>query len=493
MKIEGENGDKDDTVAEDTLDLHPLPDARQRCPCCHGKTGKVCSHLLTPFTTIINGWRIYMKQDIRLIGFAMASIYLTVLGFSGVTTAYFLTQGLRNDIIGVCQGIGAVFGVTGTIIFPFVRRRIGTVRTGLFGISTQWAILLLCIVAIAVPSNRISSQADGYYSADCSADMLPSCGTNLTKVTSTVNGSLSSSILMSQQCTVSNESPPPPPFSITATGSMQFTSAAEMAAQSSLLPSKWLPVTSSGTQTTTSSLDKHSVDTTMMVTSNILPTKTSIPVLLGTPSPSHSNFGELRKRFVRDVPTPSSLPPCSPSTTAPPDSTPSRGPSISIALIFMLLGVVCCRIGLWTFDLAVQQLVQERVKEEERGVVGGVMNAMNSIMDMLHYVLVIAAPRPEHFWILTVISVGMVTLGLILYAAYVHKVRGHLFHMMDCCRWMKRKMSGRRVRGRGSILLFAEEDDPTSFINDTADDDDEADGILEDEELTSKHDSDRPD
>ena len=296
MKIEGENGDKDNTVAEDTLDLHPLPDARQRCLCCHGKTGKVCLHLLTPFTTIINGWRIYMKQDIRLIGFAMASIYLTVLGFSGVTTAYFLTQGLRNDIIGVCQGIGAVFGVTGTIIFPFVRRRIGTVRTGLFGISMQWIIQLLCIVAIAVPSNRISSQADGYYSADCSADMLPSCGTNLTKVTSTVNGSLSSSILMSQQCTISNQSPPPPPFSMTATDSMWFTSGAEMAAQSSLLPSKWLPVTSSETQTTTSSL---------VTSTSILPTKTSILVLLGTPSPSHSNSGELRKRFVRDVPTPS--------------------------------------------------------------------------------------------------------------------------------------------------------------------------------------------
>ena len=108
-----------------------------------------------------------MRQKIALIGFAMASLYLTVLGFSGVTSAYFLTQGLRNDIIGVCQGIGALFGITGTIIFPFVRRKVGTVRTGQFGITTQWLILLLCIVAIAVPSNRISSSASGYYSADC--------------------------------------------------------------------------------------------------------------------------------------------------------------------------------------------------------------------------------------------------------------------------------------------------------------------------------------
>lgn len=150
-----------------------------------------------------------------------------------------------------------------------------------------------------------------------------------------------------------------------------------------------------------------------------------------------------------------------------------------MALIFMLLGVICCRIGLWTFDLAVQQLVQEKVKEEERGVVSGVMNAMNSIMDMLHYVLVIAAPRPEHFSILTVISVGMVTLGLILYMAYLRKVRGHIFHVKDCYHRIKRMFRGGRGRG-GSVLLFAEEDDPTSFVNQAANEEkEERDELLE--------------
>ena len=148
----------------------------------------------------------------------------------------------------------------------------------------------------------------------------------------------------------------------------------------------------------------------------------------------------------------------------------------------MLLGVICCRIGLWTFDLAVQQLVQEKVKEEERGVVGGVMNAMNSIMDMMHYVLVIAAPRPEHFRILTVISVGMVTLGLILYMVYLRKVRGHIFHVQDFYHWMRRKLRGKRGRGRGSVLLFADENDPTSFVNEEAEREEEGEREEETEE-----------
>ena len=409
-----------------------------------------------------------MRQEIALIGFAMASIYLTVLGFSGVTAAYFLTQGLRNDIIGVCQGIGAVFGVTGTVIYPFLRRRIGTVRTGLFGISSQWVILLLCIVAVAVPSNRISSQADGYYSADCSGYLSPSNHSNLNNVT--VSGSVSK--VMSQQCIVST-------YEATTLSMMSSSSVRSMsvAEEHSVATSKWLPTSTSLTYTTLS-LDENIRST--VTSSDVAPTRTSIPILLPTPSPSGFNSGELKKRFVRDVSMSSSLPP--PCTT-PTSSTPSPGSNVSIALIFMLLGVICCRIGLWTFDLAVQQLVQEKVKEEERGVVSGVMNAMNSIMDMLHYVLVIAAPRPEHFRILTVISVGMITLGLVLYAAYVHKVRGHLFHVMDWCRWMRRKMAGRRRgRERGSVLLFAEEDDdPTSFINHDADE--EIDNLLEGEEF----------
>ena len=379
-----------------------------------------------------------MRQKIALIGFAMASLYLTVLGFSGVTSAYFLTQGLRNDIIGVCQGIGAVFGVTGTIIFPFIRRKFGTVRTGLFGITTQWLILLLCIVAIAVPSNRISSAASGYYSADCGPPAPPD------------NAAISmSSSISPTQCIVASTS----------------------AVESRPFSQKSFMIT-------------PSFHSRMLMPSSIL--------LVPSPSPSSTSSSSNRqelKRFAHDVTTmSSSLPPCppeAPPTKTTPTSAPSTSSSsgISMALVFMLLGVICCRIGLWTFDLAVQQLVQENVKEEERGVVGGVMNAMNSIMDMMHYVLVIAAPRPEHFRILTVISVGMVTLGLILYMAYLRKVRGHIFHIKDCYYWTRRKVRGERERGRGgSVLLFADKDDPMSFTNEELEGEEgESDELLNEE------------
>lgn len=100
------------------------------------------------------------------------------------------------------------------------------------------------------------------------------------------------------------------------------------------------------------------------------------------------------------------------------------------------------RFGLWMFDLSVWQLVQEKVIEEERGVVSGVMNAMNSNMDMLHYVLVIVAPRPEHFRWLALLSVVMVFIGWLLYACYVRKARGHFFHFSKLRGYMKQRGGG---------------------------------------------------
>ena len=187
-------------------------------------------------------------------------------------------------------------------------------------------------------------------------------------------------------------------------------------------------------------------------------------------------FRRVREAREEKSISPSPLPP---STCLPLPPTPSPSPlrkeedeeggesGVSVALILLVTGVTLARFGLWMFDLAVQQLVQETVIEEERGVVGGVMNAMNSIMDMLHYVLVIAAPRPEHFSILTLISVGMVTLGLILYAAYVRKVRGHFFHFRKYCGYCWNFVSGRKG-GVTFSPVHQGEGDEKSLVNEAA-------------------------
>ena len=328
------------------------------------KTKAFARRLCKLCITFKEGWKIYIRQDIALVGFSMASIYLTVLGFSGVTSAYFLTQGLRQDLIGLFQGVGAIFGVVGTIIYPFLRKRVGTVRSGLFGISTQLMVLSLCVVGVFLPSNRMTSSSDHYYAPECPVQMI---GTPKIRPNSTTLPALLPSSIQPTPCV---------------TGTIAAATTAHHSMVHGLVPTPF-------------PCENSSFDTDFE-------------------DPPASGF----------VPN---------SVTM---ATPTEDTS-TIGLYVLIVGVVVCRIGLWMYDLAVQQLVQENVIEEERGVVSGVMNAMNSVNDMLHYGLVIVAPRPENFNILTVISFLMVALGWVLYALYVRKSRGHFTHFRDCGKKIK--------------------------------------------------------
>ena len=301
---------------------------------------KHCQKLLTPFWTLTTGWKIFWKQEINLAGFALASIYLTVLGFSGITATYFLTQGLTSDYIGLAQGIGGLVGITGTLAYPFIRSRVGTIRTGLFGMSVQLFMLTFCVIGAFSPGKPIGTVDDflSYYSPNCSY-------------------------------TLSNHS---------------------------IAPS-----------------------------STVLPSSSSEFVL------DASQFIDISPSSFLDVsPSPSLFPPGAPAVGG-------ISLNFSISVILILVGVVGARFGLWIFDLSVWQLVQEKVVEEERGVVCGVINAMNSNMDMLHYVLVIAAPHPEDFRYLIVISFASIFMGWFLYSLYVKRARRHFFHFskvkQNCC------------------------------------------------------------
>ena len=55
-------------------------------------------------------------------------------------------------------------------------------------------------------------------------------------------------------------------------------------------------------------------------------------------------------------------------------------------------------------DLVVTQLFQENVPELERGIVNGVQNSLNMLMDMIKNALVIALPSVETFGILIILS-----------------------------------------------------------------------------------------
>lgn len=111
------------------------------------------------------------------------------------------------------------------------------------------------------------------------------------------------------------------------------------------------------------------------------------------------------------------------STTEPADGEQFRPESyISIGLLFA--GIIAARVGLWSFDLTVTQIIQENVDESERGKINGVQNSMNYLLDLMHFIMVILAPNPEAFGLLVIISTSFVAMGHLMYFKYAYKSLG---------------------------------------------------------------------
>ncbi|XP_068101032.1 ferroportin [Hyperolius riggenbachi] len=108
------------------------------------------------------------------------------------------------------------------------------------------------------------------------------------------------------------------------------------------------------------------------------------------------------------------------STINEPDDFPI--PLVSVSLLFA--GVIAARVGLWAFDLTVTQLLQENVIESERGVINGVQNSMNYLLDLLHFIMVILGPNPEAFGLLVIISVSFVAMGHMMYFRFAYNNLG---------------------------------------------------------------------
>eukprot|EP00729_Bicosta_minor_P007195 gene7195-11584_t len=84
----------------------------------------------------------------------------------------------------------------------------------------------------------------------------------------------------------------------------------------------------------------------------------------------------------------------------------------------LLTGVIVSRVGLWMFDLAVSQLLQERVKDHELGLVNGVQSSIQNLLDMLGYILSLIINEPADFKWLVYLSVGFVGGAVAMYSTF---------------------------------------------------------------------------
>ncbi|XP_078408221.1 ferroportin-like [Cetorhinus maximus] len=288
----------------------------------HKETGCIKGILIPGIRTFRDGWIIYYRQPMFLAALGLSFLYMTVLGFDGITTGYAYAQGISSSVLSILVALSALTGLIGTMFFTILRKYCGLIHTGCFSSIVQITCLTLCIASVFAPGSPLDLNVPFYSSA---SDQLETYTTGV------------------YPTDVSNAS-------VTKPSPVRY-------------------------------------DVTSQLPSNL------------------TNTTEIKEY-------------------------------ISIALYFA--GAVSARVGLWSFDLTVTQLTQEMVHESKRGIVNGVQGSMNSIMDLLRFVMVIIMPAPEHFGILIILSVIFVSAGALLFFCFARKTLGKDLFKCVC---MKEKHS----------------------------------------------------
>ncbi|GAB5590738.1 hypothetical protein Unana1_05638 [Umbelopsis nana] len=105
-----------------------------------------------------------------------------------------------------------------------------------------------------------------------------------------------------------------------------------------------------------------------------------------------------------------------------------NGGSGTVPTVLLFVGMALSRVGLWSFDLAETQIIQEGSPNEEAGLISGFQYSLCNIFDMLAYATTIIWSSPDSFYIPATISFTTVVLAAIVFTMYVKQQRGHVIH-----------------------------------------------------------------
>ena len=79
-------------------------------------------------------WRDFITSPVFPSSLAISLLYLTVLSFDGTFISWLKSHTYSDAFIAGMRGIGVVTGLLGTVLMPWIERRIGLIRTGIWSI-----------------------------------------------------------------------------------------------------------------------------------------------------------------------------------------------------------------------------------------------------------------------------------------------------------------------------------------------------------------------
>lgn len=91
-------------------------------------------------TSFIASIKAYLKQRVFPAAFALALLYMTVLGFDGLAVSHGKSHNLSEDFIGGFRSISSALGIAGCFVYTFTEQKIGVRKTGLIGLIVSFLL-----------------------------------------------------------------------------------------------------------------------------------------------------------------------------------------------------------------------------------------------------------------------------------------------------------------------------------------------------------------
>ncbi|KAL4161220.1 hypothetical protein PRNP1_001775 [Phytophthora ramorum] len=103
-------------------------------------------------------WANYVKHPVYLVSFSFCALYMTILSGGALNTAYLKWRGVSNALLGASRGAGAVAGLVGTLIFPWLRSKMKRVeRVAVLSVWLFWLCLAPVLLAFLFTGESIVS------------------------------------------------------------------------------------------------------------------------------------------------------------------------------------------------------------------------------------------------------------------------------------------------------------------------------------------------
>jgi iron-regulated transporter 1 len=102
----------------------------------------------------------FLHQPSLPTSVALSLLYLTVMSFGPLMTAYLAWRGMEEGVLSLWRGAGAASGISATLIFPYLQQKLGLLRTAMLALWFQFLCLLFGVASSSSPSSAATSSSN---------------------------------------------------------------------------------------------------------------------------------------------------------------------------------------------------------------------------------------------------------------------------------------------------------------------------------------------